>query len=392
MPTISMADKDFTEWYKNYIAEGQSVSLWEQALTGLQAAYKPQISAVQQSSAYDISQAYANYKKSQLNLLQSQQLGSGLKEQLSSGLGQQYQSAYKQAKLTEAQQLANLAETYAKDVSNVEEQFAQFGETASQLHKALFEYASSGAGEISPSGINYEYQRAFIPENQGGLGFYSLSEDGTYDLTEEGKAFYDKLLGEYTTTYDKTTGARTTTGFGEWLLENKDYADLGKAYAENPALFAEAFGGKTVADLEVSPDENASYRLRDVKASLDKKYIDDTKTFENTQTELDYYSGIANIVDSVTNLNYDSIENTLKTLIAENTNEDISSWSINAWKQPGVPIRIEINGHNWGRFTEKQKKLLRELGFSKGRDIWYISVQDTEDIKNKLVQLYKNVN
>lgn len=301
MPTISMADKDFEQWYKNYVAEGQSVSLWEQALTGLQQAYKPQISAVQQSSAYDISQAYANYKKSQLNLMQAQQLGTGLKEQLSSGLGQQYQSAYQQTKATEAQQLASLAGAYTEDVATVEKQFSQFGETASQLQKALFEYAQSGAGVMvepgkkAPEIVNYEYQRAFIPVSEGGLGYYSLSEDGTYELTEAGEAFYDKLLGQYATKYN-TAGERVTTSFGDWLLENEDYAELGKAYNENPALFAEAFGGKRVSDLEVTEKEQTYRDANEAEKTFEKQYpeyYDENQQFESDAERENYYTTLA---------------------------------------------------------------------------------------------------
>lgn len=296
MATISMTNKDFTDWYKNYVAEGESVSLWEQALTGLQSAYQPQISAVQQTTSYDISQAYANYKKSQLNLMQSQQLGTGLKEQLTSGLGEKYQSAYQQAKTTEAQQLSSLASSYAEDVASIEEQFTQFGETASQLQKALFEYASSGAGETTPSNINYDFNRAFIPESEGGLELYQQTEDGIYRLTKKGEEFYDKLLNQYITTYDKTTGERVTTGFGDWLLENKEYSDLGKAYAENPALYAEAFGGKNVSDLEVAKEEQSLYKANEAESVFAKKYetyYNKNKEFESDVIRENYYTQLS---------------------------------------------------------------------------------------------------
>lgn len=366
MPTISMANKDFTEWYKNYVAEGQSVSLWEQALTGLQAAYQPQISAVQQTSAYDISQAYANYKKSQLNLLQSQRLGTGLKEQLSSGLGQQYQSAYQQAKATEAQKLASITGAYAEDVATVEKQFSQFGETASQLQKALFEYA----GEYENT--EYDFNRAFLPESEGGLGFYVQSEDGTYQLTEKGETFYDKVLNQYLTTYDKTTGERLTTGFGDWLMENKDYAELGKAYSENPALFAEAFGGKNVSDLEITRDE-ADFRQKVIDAggslkegetyeqAYNRLLTDASNNINNTKNilkELKVYedaSGYARLKDDAAVRKALSVE----LGISEN-NINTNSYNDKSISRTKALLIIDVDAKN---LTSKQKLALKESGF-----------------------------
>ena len=240
---------------QNYIAEGERISLWEQALTGLQSMYRPQISAVQQSSAYDISQAYANYKKSQLNLMQNQQLGTGLKEQISSGLGQQYQLAQQQAKTTESQQLLSLASAYAEDVKTLEEQFTQEAETTTRILEGTLAYIN----ELK--GTNYTLDAFTNPQ----LGFV----DAEGNWTEKGIALLDEAYGNKITQYNPETGeilidektGEPMISFGDWLGTQKDFADLQEIYGKNPSFYANVLGGKAIADLEISADE-ANYRQK----------------------------------------------------------------------------------------------------------------------------------
>ena len=80
--------------------------------------YISERSAYKTQANYDISQAYANYKKQQLNLLQSQRLGTGFKENVSSILKSNYGNLFRGIKKEEAQNLADLEQAYLKKVAS----------------------------------------------------------------------------------------------------------------------------------------------------------------------------------------------------------------------------------------------------------------------------------
>ena len=72
MPTTTASD--FAQLTKEYVLPNQKISLWDQFLTGQQTYYQGLGQQAQDVYAYDISQAYSNYKKQQLQYQMSEQL------------------------------------------------------------------------------------------------------------------------------------------------------------------------------------------------------------------------------------------------------------------------------------------------------------------------------
>lgn len=90
-------------------------------ISGAQNVYQASAQQAEQQASYDISGAYANYLKQQRNIAAQGHLESGYKEEVGDVLQQQYQSAYTQAKASQAQTTAKAYETYTKDVAKLEE-------------------------------------------------------------------------------------------------------------------------------------------------------------------------------------------------------------------------------------------------------------------------------
>lgn len=229
--------KDYTESLKQHIPEGQKISLWEQFLTGTSQQYQTLTQQAQDVYAYDISQAYANYKQQQLQLQMNQQLGEGFKQQVGSQLQSQYSSAFSDIKTQEATALGKIGEQYTADVLEGQKQFEQLGKQAQTLDKLFQEYANAGQSSIKPTGDVYltetdEFGRETRTLTDAGrLWYYDvfnrpdlnfqdwlLSENSlsTIDL-EDRQAIADALSGE-----NRQLLLETVAGIGKW---NKNIAE-----------------------------------------------------------------------------------------------------------------------------------------------------------------------
>ena len=242
--------------------------MWEQALTGLQEAYKPQIEQTQQATAYDISQAYANYKKSQLSLMRNRYLGSGYKTQQMENLESAYGASYLQSKAKEAQSLYETQSAFGKDVAALESQFAEYGEKLAALDKAIYEYAGA------------DINKARLGLDEGGLGHYELGA-----LTGAGKSFYDEQLTRIT-----KGGAEPTQSFDDWLLE-QEYDDLYEFYTSDPQRIKMLLGGEEVADSEYTSDEKFRAESDRLQREYEKRIgaVSDKK-FSSYEEKQAYYS------------------------------------------------------------------------------------------------------
>lgn len=232
---VTLPVSDYTQIAKEYVLPNQKQSLWEQFLTGTQSYFEQAGQQVQDVYSYDISQAYANYKKQQLQLQMNEQLGAGFQQQVGSQLQTGYGSAFQDIKTEEASALADVQEQYQAAYEEGESRFTQFGETGKQLEQAIYEFAATDKGLADIYGTNFSYENALKQRRAGGLQFYEQTKDAsgniTTQLTEYGKDFYNKVLHG------------TENRFVEFLQGSDEYEGLYDLYMENPDLYNYMVGG-----------------------------------------------------------------------------------------------------------------------------------------------------
>ena len=83
--------------------------------------FQYQTNSLMRQTRYDISNAYANYKKSQLNLMQQNMLGSGFKDYYGSQLKSAFNQAVSDYKFNESEQLNYLSKQYEKSLLGEEQ-------------------------------------------------------------------------------------------------------------------------------------------------------------------------------------------------------------------------------------------------------------------------------
>ena len=218
---LTQYDKD-----KNKIAD------WEEVLTGLQntlsAEYETEAAPIQQEAKYNISQAYENYKKTQLNLLQNQRLGTGFKESLVSDLSKEYGRTYSTIKQQEQTQLRTLDKEFSSQYNKYLNELTKNLETEATALDALEReiYAYRGIDSAQAEALNY----------------YAQNEQGVYELTDEGRDFFAQSLLQANSLNGETKQ------FIDYLYE-KD-SDLYDYYVSNISKVGELVGGLTPEDLK----------------------------------------------------------------------------------------------------------------------------------------------
>lgn len=282
---------DWTEHIKDYSTTQDGISLWDQVLTGLQQNLELQTQAVQASTDYDISQAYANYLQNQRQISQASNLGTGFKEQLESNLQSSYQSAFQQAQVNETQELYNVAQAYQDELTNVENQFAEMGETAAGYAGRLFEYASQ-YGKYVPG-----YENINWSGDLQGQGIYVQDADRNLVLSEKGKNVLNYLLLNRVSIPGATEADATSTSFEQWLGET--YGDELSGYREYADMIRTGFGmepGKTSFDQEQFEENRLEEWRQNFEAVIPEELSE-------------YYSGIdmteeeyRNLTDKYTNI------------------------------------------------------------------------------------------
>lgn len=265
---------EYIQMGKDYKAQGQKQSLWEQFLTGTQTAFQQQANQVQDAHSYDISQAYANYKKQQLQLQMNEQLGAGFQQQMGSALRTDYGSAYQDIKTQETSALNKVREAYEKAYEEGESRFAKLGKTGQSLDKAIFDFAKTEGYDFTDESKLYKSRRA------GGYGFFKQTQDEngniTTELTEFGKDFYNKMLHG------------TENRFAKFLQESEDYEGLYDLYMENPDLYNYMLGGLEYGTREY--DTSRMPKLLEQEHTDEVNLIGEKSTNENYQK---YISGLS---------------------------------------------------------------------------------------------------
>lgn len=373
------ADSDFTNMVKDYSTTQDGISLWEQALTGLQQTADIQAQAVQASADYDISQAYANYLQSQRQISQASNLGTGFKEQLESNLQSSYQSAFGQAESEEAQNLYNIAQQYSENVTETENQFAEVGSALSSIDEQKINYLQT-YGQYIPGYDNINWSGDLVEQ-----GIYDLDANKNLVLTEKGKDIMNYALLERITIPGETPEDYSSISFEEYLKLNSedDYDNYLKYYD----IYRSGF--------DIEPGTIA--RTEDEK-NWRTQAVDLLDYFEGNVPEFDSYEeqynyllnsglGVENGYEALTNLEntlenmivrhkenraaYIDDENALKNQLTDlGFNEDSMSFGADYNKNHDHKYYYTISVSGTG-LNDMQKHILEQLGFTLQRDNSY---------------------
>lgn len=372
MAWIAATASDYAEAVKQYNKDAQGVSDWERYfLQPTQQAFETAASQVQQQTQYDISGAYANYLKSQRNIAQQSQLGTGFKEQVSQQLRDQYSSAFEQAKTEEVQQLTELQSEYQDILATNEEALLQQGEQLAALEQAIYNYAGVDTSKL---GLSVE---------QGGLGYYTTDESGVTTLTDRGKAFFDEQLN---------TIGESGTSFSDWLY--KTDSELYDFYTSNPDLAKQLIGGLELGDVKFTDEERIKNEYND--------YIKSDVEWDTPEEETDYLSEVKEVVDikdaALASFekggwrNSDewrsNIENVLTKVIP-----DYSPWRDSFGPNASVILtttgisRTPTIKISTRKLTDDAKKIFEDMGLTE-KDGYYNYVGDFSEFVTKLTDDY----
>lgn len=191
--------------------------------------YQTTAQTAAEQASYDISGAYANYLKQQRRTAAQGQLESGYKEEIGDVLQSQYQSAYSQAKATQAETTAAAQAQYVKNLTAYEQ-------AAEKAKTQIFEAAQKKAG------IQANLYRAAEDYSKLSESKYDVyaqnTETGKFELTSYGKELIRKGLLE-------DAGAFKT------YLEEKGLSSELEYYLSDPqAIREELFG---ISDTSYTP-------------------------------------------------------------------------------------------------------------------------------------------
>lgn len=154
------------------------VSEWERLfLQPLTQQTEAKVTATQESAQYDISQAYANYKRNQMRLLQ-QNIDTGAQQQLTSGLQSAYNTAYSQRQQQLSSELGNIAQEYQTALTENQQQIQNVAGRLKEFTNLTLEKA--GLSAMSQAEL-------------ANLGYLKDVGDG-YEITNKLRNLYQQQL------------------------------------------------------------------------------------------------------------------------------------------------------------------------------------------------------
>lgn len=274
---------DYADLLKTSNKNSEGISQWEQYfLQPLQESYETAGKQISAQTSYDISSAYANYKKQQLNILQNQTLGTGFKEQVGSDLLSQYQSEYATAQSEGSEKLLTLQQQYQKALATEEQSLLERGEKLRNIENYLWEFGGVDTSKIEELG-------------------YVKTVPGGYELTEKGIDYFDQMMNKGKEYIDKETNQTKLDRFSDYLAEADP--ELYDFYVKNIEDVREVVGGLSRSDVTYSPEERAykteadEYKqklidLADTKIQsqeLKDLYKDTKSDFATHEEARDYY-------------------------------------------------------------------------------------------------------
>lgn len=155
------------------------VSEWERLfLQPLTQQYESQVEQAQQAAQYDISQAYANYKRNQMRLMQ-QNIDTGAREQLGGALKSAYTSAYGQAQKSLASNISSVTKDYQEALAANQQQIQDIAGRLQEFTALTLE--KGGLGDLSKAEL-------------AGQGYLKDVGDGTYEITNKLRNLYQQQL------------------------------------------------------------------------------------------------------------------------------------------------------------------------------------------------------
>ena len=242
----------------------------QNTISQIQNMFGVQEKQLEQKTAYDISSAYANYKKQQLSLMQNQKLASGFKNKIDDVMYNDYTTQYSNIGNEHASNAAKLQQQKQTAIADINEAVYEQAENLNRLDELLLSYGQH-TGEITdlsqidkPYGAIYDDQTGLT-----GLGFYEVDENGQRNLTDLGKDFYAKML------YGPNGGAK----FVDWL--NKEDEELASFYKENQRLVNKYIAGLDEDVFDYSEDISE----RSEKIKKEKTFINTAKTEYNVDSK-----------------------------------------------------------------------------------------------------------
>jgi hypothetical protein len=214
----------YTQQQKELNKNLRGVSEWEEYfLQPLRETYETGVGQIQAASNYDISSAYANYKKQQLQLAQQNAFSEGVMKKLEKQLESEYASNVYSTQTTAAENLATLQSEIDKKYTENQEALEARSQIASDLTAAVAEYLGySDEQLLSGIGVNIGTEE----EPLYGKGWYSLDEEGNRVQTA--------------VSIDELSKVLLSSDFANNLKETNP--KLYEQYIENPALFNQLLG------------------------------------------------------------------------------------------------------------------------------------------------------
>lgn len=228
---------DFEQLGKEYTLPNQQKSVWEQFFTGITQQYENLAQETQSAASYDISEAYANYKKQQLQLQLNQNLGTGFKETVNTQLQKDYASAFKDIRAQESSALSKITAQYAGDIASTEEEIAKYGQYAENISEIMNEFSQNVMGlNIGDINVDGATKNAMLtPYTEGGLGWFTENVDEygniVTELTDLGREHYQELL--FSDKYSKQ--------FAEFFMERDP--ELYSEFLKNQDFYQQVIGG-----------------------------------------------------------------------------------------------------------------------------------------------------
>lgn len=194
-----------------------AVQEYKDLLTGQINAATTQYQTAEQTAAerasYDISGAYANYLKQQRAVASQGQLESGHKEELEGALQTQYQSAYSQAKATQAKTIEGAQEQYVKNLTAYEE-------AANKMRDQIYADAEKKA---TMQANLYRAAEDYAALGESEYDVYTFNEEtGREELTTWGKELLSKGLLEDANAFEQYLETKGLTNELEYYYSNPE--------------------------------------------------------------------------------------------------------------------------------------------------------------------------
>ena len=210
----------------------------------------------QEEYNYDISDAYANYKRQQLATMSQQNIGIGDREYAARQLGNTYQQTAKGIGQTYQSQLDALAASYAKKTEDLGKTISKEAQQQSALYNALEQFGYTNNATFGLSGT-YDTRYDTL---------YTLQDDMSRRLSEEGQDYFNRMLyGDSADDFEMRN---------RFLTElQEDDEDLFNYATENWNKFAAVTTGRNMSDAyRYTEEEKASAHERIMKEQ-NKNYV-----------------------------------------------------------------------------------------------------------------------